>query len=132
MEFDPVDAALTITIAATGFMMVGIASFDLFDVSFGETALTLAGQDLSIAYLLSAGALAGTVVTNDNAQLSSLGDQVSDLDQYYYFAVLATGGLLVAWLFLPSVPDFFQSQDLWGISYVAVTTTGQFALGWML
>jgi hypothetical protein len=132
MDFDPVDAAFTITLAATGFMMVGIASFNVFDVSFGETAFTLMGQDLSLAYCLSAGALIGTVVTNDNAQLSSLGDQVDDLDQYYYFSVLATGGLLVGWLFIPAIPEFFQSQDLWGITYVAVTTTGQFALGWML
>lgn len=132
MSFDPVDAALTLALAVSGFIMVGIASFNLFDVSFGDTAVTLAGNGLSVAYVTSVLAFGGTILTNDNAELSSLADDVKDLDQYYYGAVVGTAALMVGWVVLPDVASFFQSSDLWGLTYVGVTTTAQFALGWML
>jgi len=132
MQFDPVDVALSIGLLVSGFIMTGIATFSLFGVDFGAVALTLMGQDLSSAYVLSAVAILGTVVTNDNAELSNLHNDAQRLDEYYYYSILATVGLLVAWLFIPDVGSFFQSGDLWGLVYVAITTTGQFAMGWML
>jgi hypothetical protein len=30
------------------------------------------------------------------------------------------------------VANFFRSADLWGLMYVAITTTAGFAVGWML
>lgn len=132
MSFDPTDAALLVASIVSGFIMVGIAAFDLFDVSFGATALTLGGFSLSTAYLINAGSLAGTVVTNDNAELDSLLDDAKNIGQYYYYSVVATGALLVAWVVFPEVASFFQSSDLWGLVYVGIMTTGQVTIGWLL
>jgi len=44
MEFDTVDAALVVTGLASAFMLVGIATFQLFDVDFGATQFTLSGS----------------------------------------------------------------------------------------
>jgi hypothetical protein len=90
-------------------------------------------MEISLAYAISALALVGTVVTNDNTELSSLKTDAEQLDQYYYFAIIGTAALMVGWVLLPStVASFFQSSDLWGLVYVGVTTTAQFAIGWML
>jgi hypothetical protein len=132
MEFDPLDAGLTIATMVSAFIVVGIASFDLFGVSFAATAITLAGTGLSTAYVIGAISLAGTLATNDNAELSSLQEDAKDLGDYYYAAVLGTVGLMVAWVFVPDVASFFQSSDLWGLVYVGIVSTGQFVIGWML
>ncbi|GAA0651935.1 hypothetical protein [Salarchaeum japonicum] len=131
-EFDPLDAALTILTMISGFIVTGIAQFNLFDVDFGATAFTLAGHGLSTAYVIGALALVGTVLTNENAELSSLQEDAKDLGDYYYGAVIGTAGLMVAWVFVGDVSTFFQSSDLWGLAYVGVVTTGQFVIGWML
>ncbi|QDX39845.1 hypothetical protein [Salarchaeum sp. JOR-1] len=131
-EFDPVDAGLTVATMISAFIVTGIASFNLFDVDFGAVAFTLAGHGLSTAYVIGALALAGTILTNENAQLSSLQEDAKDLGDYYYGAVLATVGLMVAWVFVGDVSSFFSSSDLWGLVYVGVVTTGQFVIGWML
>lgn len=131
-EFDPLDAGLTIVTLMTGFIIVGIATFDLFNVDFAATLTSLGGYTLSTAWVLGAGAVVVTLVTNDNAELSTLREDVEDLDQYYMFAVVGTLGLLVAWPIFPQVPEFFQSEDLWGVVYVGVITTGQFVMGWIL
>ena len=132
MSFDPIDAGLTLALTVSGFIMVGIASFQLFNVDFGATAISLAGQDLTTAYLISAAALVGTVVTNDNTSLSDLQSDMDQLDDYYAYLILGTGAIMVAWLFIPDVSAFFQSGDLWGLVYVAGTTTAQMAIGYML
>jgi len=132
MSFDPLDAGLTVLTLMSAFIVVEIATFDLFGVDFAATVTTIAGIDLSTAWVLAAGALAGTIATNDNTELSTIRDDVQNLDQYYYAAVIGSVGLLVAWITWPAVPDFFTSEDLWGLVYVFVVTTGQFSLGWML
>lgn len=131
-EFDPVDAGLTIVTMMSSFIVVGIATFDLFDVDFVAPFTTVAGYDLSTAWVLAALAVVATLVTNDNAQFSTLREDVENLDQYYAASVAATLGLLVAWPIFPQVSDFFMSEDLWGLIYVGIVTTGQFVMGWIL
>lgn len=132
LEFDPVDAALMVALAMSGFIMTGIATFSLFDVSFADTLVTVAGYDVTYAYALSAGAVLGTIATNDNTEFDTLADDIKRLDDYYMYAAVGTLGLLVGWLFIPAVGDFFTSSDAMALVYVGVTTTGQFVLGWML
>ena len=132
MEFDAVDAALTMALAVSGFIMVGIAQFELFSLDFGEVMWSSGSIELTLAYVISVAGLAGTVLTNENAALDSLASDVTNLDDYYKYTVVAVAVVMVAWLFIPQVSEFFQSSDMWGLLYVAAVTTAQFALRWML
>lgn len=133
MEFDAVDASLFVINTMAGFLLVGIGSFDLFGVDFAADLFAPAGIALSTAWVLGYAAVVGTILTNDNAELSSLADDVQNLDQYYAVAAAGTLLLPVAFVVFPdTVGSFFQSADLWGLSYVVLVTSGQAALGWML
>ncbi|WP_308204452.1 hypothetical protein, partial [Halorubrum ezzemoulense] len=116
-----------------GFLLVGIGQFNLFGVDFAATLFSPAGVGLSTAWVIGYAAILGTIVTNDNAELSSLSNDVQNLEGYYYAA--AAGALLlpVAFVVFPDmVGSFFKSADLWGLAYVVLITSGQAALGWML
>ena len=133
MEFDAVDAALVVTGLASAFMLVGIASFQLFDVQFGATQFTVAGIGLSTAWVLGYGSIVLTILTNDNTEFSSLSEDIKGLQGWYMAAAVGTLVLPVAFIALPNtIGSFFQSSDLWGLLYVVGVTAGQFALGWML
>ena len=133
MEFDAVDAALVVAGLASAFMLVGIASFQLFDVDFTATQFTLGGIGLSTAWILGYASIVGVVITNDNTEFQSLSDDIQGLQGWYMAAAVGTLVLPVAFVALPdTVGSFFQSSDLWGLLYVIAVTTGQFALGWML
>lgn len=133
MEFDAVDAALVVAGLASAFMLVGIASFQLFDVDFTATQFTLGGIGLSTAWILGYASIVGVIITNDNTEFQSLSDDIQGLQGWYIAAAVGTLVLPVAFVALPdTVGSFFQSSDLWGLLYVIAVTTGQFALGWML
>ena len=133
MEFDAVDAALVVAGLASAFMLVGIASFQLFDVNFTATQFTLGGIGLSTAWILGYASIVGVIITNDNTEFQSLSDDIQGLQGWYMAAAVGTLVLPVAFVALPdTVGSFFQSSDLWGLLYVIAVTTGQFALGWML
>ncbi|TKX64876.1 hypothetical protein EXE47_09300 [Halorubrum sp. GN12_10-3_MGM] len=133
MEFDAVDAALVVAGLASAFMLVGIASFQLFDVDFTATQFTISGIGLSTAWILGYASIVGVIVTNDNTDFQSLSDDIQGLQGWYMAAAIGTLVLPVAFVALPdTVGSFFQSSDLWGLLYVIAVTTGQFALGWML
>jgi len=133
MEFDAADAALVVTGLASAFMLVGIATFQLFDVNFGATQFTISGIGLSTAWILGYGSIAGTILTNDNTELQSLSDDIQGLQGWYMFAAAGTLIIPVAFIVFPdTIGSFFQSSDLWGLLYVVGVTAGQFALGWML
>ena len=133
MEFDAVDAALVVAGLASAFMLVGIASFQLFDVDFTATQFTLGGIGLSTAWVLGYASIVGVIVTNDNTEFQSLSDDIQGLQGWYMAAAVGTLVLPIAFVALPdTVGSFFQSSDLWGLIYVIAVTTGQFALGWML
>ena len=132
-SFDPLDASLWIVTLMSSFMLVGIASFELFSVEFASEFTSVAGYSFSTAWILGYAAIVGTIVTNENAELTDLQSDLEDLDQYYYYAAIATLALPIAFVVFPeTVGDFFQSEDLWGLVYVGVVSTGQAALGWML
>ena len=132
MEFDPVDAGATVTTFIGTSSMAGIASWSLFDVSLSDVAYTLAGNDITLATLLTLVALAVTIITNDNAELSTLHEQAKELENYYYYSVVGSLGLLVGWVFIGDVSSFVQSADLWGVAYIGISVTGQMAVGYML
>jgi len=130
MEFDAVDAALVVAGLAPAVMLVGIASFQLFDVDFTATQF---GIGLSTAWILGYASIVGVIITNDNTEFQSLSDDIQGLQGWYMAAAVGTLVLPVAFVALPdTVGSFFQSSDLWGLLYVIAVTTGQFALGWML
>ncbi|ELZ45646.1 hypothetical protein C464_12030 [Halorubrum coriense DSM 10284] len=133
MEFDAVDASLVVTGLASAFMLVGIATFQLFDVDFSAVQFTIGGIGLSTAWILGYGSIVGTILTNDNTEFQSLSDDIQGLQGWYMAAAVGTLVLPVAFIALPdTVGSFFQSSDLWGLLYVIAVTAGQFALGWML
>ena len=132
MQFDPMDAGATVATFIGASSMAGIASWSLFDVSLSDVAFTLAGNDVTLATLLTVIALGVTIVTNDNADLSSLHQDAQKLDDYYYYSIVGAVGLLAGWIFVGDVSSFVQSQDLWGVAYIAVSITAQMAIGWML
>jgi len=133
MEFDTVDAALVVTGLASAFMLVGIATFQLFGVDFGATQFTLS-RDRPL----------------DRVAARLWIDRRDHPDERQHRVAVALGrhsgatGLVHVRRRgdahsprrvhrLPdTVGSFFQSSDLWGLLYVVGVTAGQFALGWML
>ncbi|TKX79181.1 hypothetical protein EXE53_17235 [Halorubrum sp. SD626R] len=133
MEFDAVDAALIVAGLASAFMVVDIATFQLFDVEFGATQFSLAGFDFSTAWLLGYASIIGVVVTNDNTEFSTLSDDIRGLQGWYLGAAVAALALPIGFIVLPdTVGSFFTSSDLWGLLYVVGVTAGQFTVGWLL
>jgi len=132
MKMDAFDASLLVLNSMAGFILVGIGAFDLFGVDFANTLFNIRGYSLSTAWVIGYAAVVGTIVTNDNTDLASLG-KIQNLENYYMLAAAATLTLPVAFIVFPnSVGWFFKSADLWGLVYVVVLTSGQAALGWML
>lgn len=132
MAFDPGDAAATVATFIGSSAMAGIASWSLFDVNLADAAFQLAGNDVTLATLLTGVALLATIITNDNTSIKSLKSDAENLDDYYYGSIIACVALLVGWVFVGDVSAFVQSGDLWGVSYIAVSLTGQMAIGYML
>jgi hypothetical protein len=133
LEMDAVDAALVIMSFFGASIVVGIGSYSLFGVEFGAELFSVAGYSISTAWALLYGSIIGTILTNDNAEFGSLNEQIQNLEQYYAAAAALTLVLPVAFIVFPDlVASFFESGDIWGLSFVGVTTVGQFALGWML
>lgn len=130
---DAIDASLFVLNTMAGFLLVGIGTFDLFGVDFSQTLFEPFGIALSTAWVIGYAAVIGTIVTNDNTELQSLRGDIEDLQGYYMVAAVGTLALPVAFVVFPdSVGSFFQSEDLWGVMYVVLITSGQAALGWML
>ena len=132
MEMDAIDASLLVSGLASAFMLVGVASFNLFDVAFSDTLFSPAGFGLSTAWVIGYASIIATIVTNDNTEFQTLSDDIQGLQGYYMAAAVGTLALPVAFVVSPAVADFFTSADLWGLIYVVAVTSGQFALGWML
>lgn len=132
MSFDPEDALATAGAFIGASSMAGIAQWSLFDVSLSDSAFQLAGNSVTLATLLVIASLVATVITNDNADLSSLHADAKNLDNYYYYSVVGSLALLAGWVFVGDVSSFVQSSDLWGVAYVALSLTAQIAIGWML
>lgn len=132
-NFDEMDIGLLVAGLFSTAVLVELATFSAFGVSLSDT-FSVGGIETSIAWVLTVGTFAGTIVTNDNAKLSGdLYNQLEDdLPKNYFLAVIGTAALLVAWPFIPEVADFVTSQDLWGVLYIGGAAAGQMAVGWML
>jgi len=133
LKMDAVDASLLVLNTMAGFLIVGIGTFDLFGVNFANDLFKFGGYSLSTAWVIGYAAVVGTIVTNDNSELASLGNDIQNLENYYMGAAAATLLLPIAFIVFPdTIGSFFKSADLWGLVYVVVLTSGQAALGWML
>jgi len=133
MKMDAFDASLFVLAAMSGFLLVGIGTFNLFGVDFAAELFNFGGYSLSTAWVIGYAAVIGTIVTNDNAEFGTLSDDIRNLETYYMVAAAATLILPVAFIVFPNtVGDFFRSADLWGLTYVVVLASGQAALGWLL
>lgn len=132
MTIDPEDVASTVATFIGTSSMAGIAQWSLFDVSLSDAAFQLAGNDVTLATCLTAVALAAIVLTNDNGSIDELHAKAKQLDNYYYYSILGSVGLLVGWVFVGDVSSFITSSDLWGVAYVGLSMVAHFAIGWML
>lgn len=133
MKMDALDASLLVLNSMAGFIVVGIGTFDLFDVDFGEVLWTIGPAELSTAWVLGYAAIVATIVTNDNAQFGTLSNDIQNLDTWYAVAAAGTLLLPIAYVLSPDmIGGFFESADLWGLLYVVIITAGQGALGWLL
>ena len=133
LKMDAFDASLLVLNTMAAFILVGIGTFDLFDVNFANELFSFGGYSLSAAWLVGYAAVVGTIVTNNNTELASLGNDIQNLETYYMGAAAATLLLPIAFIVFPdTIGSFFKSADLWGLVYVVILTSGQAALGWML
>lgn len=132
MTIDPEDVASTVATFIGTSSMAGIAQWSLFDVSLSDVAFQLAGNDVTLATCLVAVALVAIVATNDNGSIDQLHSKAKQLDDVYYYSIVASVGLLVGWVFVGDVSSFVTSSDLWGVAYVGLSMVAHFAIGWML
>ena len=133
LKMDAFDASLLVLNTMAAFILVGIGTFDLFDVNFANELFNFGGYSISAAWLVGYAAVVGTIVTNNNTELASLGNDIQNLETYYMGAAAATLLLPIAFIVFPdTIGSFFKSADLWGLVYVVILTSGQAALGLML
>lgn len=140
LNVDPEDVAFAMAAFIGNSVVVGIATFNLFNFSFGDTLFTLSGTNISYAFAMAAAAFAATVLTNDGLKPTELHGRAAKLrssksveyGDLYYGAVLACIVLPVAWVFIPDVSSFFSGSDLAGLGYVAVFQLGQVVVGYVL
>jgi hypothetical protein len=132
MQFDEMDTALIAVVALASAAMAGLATFSAFGVSLSDTQAFMGGS-FSIAYLGTLGAFGATIATNDMALAP--GDFAEDareqLDDTYFYLLMGSVVLLVTWPFVSAIPSFVQSQDLWGVLFIAGSTGAQVAIGYM-
>jgi hypothetical protein len=131
MQFDREDTALIGAVVVASAVMAGAGSFELFNVALSDQA-QIAGATVSVAYVITAGSLVFTVVTNEFGGIRDVQEQAKEnLDQTYYPMLLATFGLLFAWPFVPEIQTFVQSQDLWKVGFISIQTGGQIGIGYI-
>lgn len=134
-KFDPEDIGLLVAGILASGVMVGIVTVEAFGVSLADTVFSLAGGDVSWAYILSVGTFAGILITNDNTDLLAADGyqklKDSGMAEYYVYLIIGSAVLLVAWLFFPQIAEFFRSGDVWGLAYMLGVAAAQVAIGWM-
>ena len=133
MEFDEEDTALISLVALSSAVMAGLATFSAFGVSLSDTT-TLAGGTFSIAYLATFGAFVMTVLTNEGTSLDPRElqeDARAELNDTYYYLLMLALVALAAWPFVSGIQTFVQSQDLWGVLFIAGSTGSQVAIGYL-
>jgi len=100
----------------SAFLIVGIGKFDLFGVDFAATLFSPAGFGLSTAWGSGYAAITTTtILTNDNAELSSLGNDIKNLGSYYMIAAAATLLLPIAFIVFPDTIGSFSNRLISGV-----------------
>jgi len=113
MKMDAVDASLLVLNTMSAFLIVGIGKFDLFGVDFAATLFSPAGFGLSTdGGVIGYAAITTTILTNDNAELSSLGNDIKNLGSYYMIAAAATLLPPIAFIVSPLIPSAHFSNRL--------------------
>jgi len=128
MKMDAVDASLLVLNTMSAFLIVGIGKFDLFGVDFAATLFSPAGFGLSTAWVIGYAAITTTILTNDNAELSSLGNDIKNLGSYYMIAAAATRCYSRSRLLSSLIPSAHFSNRLisgvWSTSLSSLRGTG--------
>jgi len=133
MDFDAVDTALVVASFFGASIVVGAGTYSLFGIDFGAELFSVAGYSISTAWGFLVGSILMTIVTNENAQFNTLGEDIQNLETYYAAAAALTLILPVAFIVFPDlVADFFQSSDVYKLGFIGITTAGQLTLGWAL
>jgi hypothetical protein len=132
MNFDAEDTAVTAVVAFAAAVMAGLGTFAAFGVSLSDTFVVASGT-FSLAYLGQVGSFGWTLWTNEHGiDPGELREQArSELTDTYYYLLMGSGGVLLAWPFVPEVSSFVQSQDLWGVVFILGSVGSQIALGYM-
>lgn len=122
-KVDSEDAILAPLFTLSAAASVGIANVTMFGYSIQDTAFTLGGQGIAIAAVLAALALGTAFVTNET--------DLSRLDDEYYYASIATVGLVVAMPLVPAAQNFATSNDFVALLVVTVETAGFMAISYL-
>lgn len=133
MSFDAEDTALISLVAISSAVMAGLATFGAFDVTLSDN-LQIAGGSFSVAYISTLVVFGITAVTNESGSLDprELSQNArEELNDTYYAVLMGSLLLLAAWPFIDAIPEFVQSQDLWGVLFIAASTGSQIAIGYM-
>lgn len=133
MHFDPEDTALIAVVALASAAMAGLATFGAFNVSLSDT-FSAGGHSVSLAYAATVAAFGVTLWTNDHdvTDLSGMREKArGQLNDTYYYLLLGSIAVMVAWPFFPEVANFVQSQDLWGVLFIAGSVGAQVAIGYL-
>jgi len=122
-KVDSEDAILAPLFALAAGSAVGIANVSMFDRTLQDTALTLGGTDIAIGSFIAVAVLVVAWITND-ADLSNLDDE-------YYYATIATAVLVVGVPFVPAISDFVTSNDFLALAAVIVQSAGFMAISYL-
>jgi hypothetical protein len=122
-QVDSEDAILAPLFTLAAAASVGIADVTLFSASIQDTAFSLGGTAISIAAVVAPLVLAVAFVTND--------PDLSRLDDEYYYAAIATAGLVVAMPLIPAAQDFATGNDFVALIVVTVETAGFMAISYL-
>ena len=134
LSFNPLDVGLLVATVLMTIVMAGLGTLEIFGFDFADPVFHVSALpvDPSMAWLVAVISLVGTVITNDNTGLSELRGDIENLPQYYAGAVIGTAALLVGWILIPGLAAAIGGQDFFGLIFVALITTAQLVVGWML
>lgn len=118
-EIDTEDAAVFVLFGLAAGASVGIANVQLFGYTFQDVITTISGIDLTLATIVSVAALAWVVATNEIGM-----DDIRDLEEWYYYAVIGMFALVIGIPLVPQVHDFVTSNDLFALGAMLVQSAG--------
>lgn len=132
MNFDAEDTALLGLVAVAASVMAGVGTFELFGYSLSDTYAMLGG-DFTLAYIATVGAFGFTVWTNEmDLDPSTLRENARDeLDDTYYYTLLAGVAVLALWPFIPEISNWVTSSDITAVVFIAGSVGTQLAIGYL-